>query len=217
MRYRQGASGRSTSYEPVTIRSSSAVGQASTSHPLRLPTNRSTQEAGDSARLVISPEYFDVDGLSLSESGTNRIDSTNPIGASDSESEFHVSLEAGEVFLGGELTGVREFASGCDVSADPDACPAVLRSPYFAVISSISACNDGIDNDGDTLIDFPDDPGCIIAAQDFEDPACDDGVNNDGAEDSLIDFPADPDCVAAWDGSEAHCGLGFELAFCCRR
>jgi arylsulfatase A-like enzyme len=90
---------------------------------------------GGSARLVISPEYFDVDGLSLSGSGANRIDSTNPIGASDSESEFRVGLEEGEVFIGGELTGVSEFAPGCDVSADPDACPAVLRSPYFAVIS----------------------------------------------------------------------------------
>jgi len=90
---------------------------------------------GGSARLVISPEYFDVDGLSLSGSGANRIDSTNSIGASDDESEFFVSLEEGDVFMGGELTGVREFASGCDVSVDPDACPAVLRSPYFAIIS----------------------------------------------------------------------------------
>jgi hypothetical protein len=32
-----------------------------------------------------------------------------------------------------------------------------------AVISLISACSDGIDNDGDTLIDVPDDPGCVAA------------------------------------------------------
>jgi len=76
------------------------------------------------------------------------------------------------------------------------------------------ACQDGIDNDGDTLIDYPDDPGCYIAEQDFEDPACDDDVDNDG--DALTDFPDDPGCAGAWDGHEADppfCGLGFELAF----
>ena len=77
-----------------------------------------------------------------------------------------------------------------------------------------SACSDGIDNDGDTWVDFPDDPGCYIAEQDFENPACDDDDDNDG--DTLIDFPADPGCVEAWDGHEADppfCGLGFEFAF----
>jgi hypothetical protein len=74
-------------------------------------------------------------------------------------------------------------------------------------------CDDMINNDTDAFTDFPADPGCFSAAQDSEDPACDDFVNNDGAEDPLVDFPADPGCFAAWDGSEANCGLGFELAF----
>jgi hypothetical protein len=41
----------------------------------------------------------------------------------------------GLVFMGGELTGVSEKAPGCDVSVDPDSCPAVLRSPYYAEVS----------------------------------------------------------------------------------
>jgi len=77
------------------------------------------------------------------------------------------------------------------------------------------ACDDGLDNDGDGLIDHPDDPGCRGTGSDVEDPACDDGLDNDG--DGLIDFPDDPECDAAWDTREAKesggsCGLGVELA-----
>jgi hypothetical protein len=97
---------------------------------------------GGSARVVISPEYFDVDTRSLSGSGANFIDLTNSIGASDAESEFCVGLVEGDIFMGGELTGVREFAAGCDVSVDPDSCPFVRRSPYFAIVSFLgqNAC-----------------------------------------------------------------------------
>ena len=64
----------------------------------------------------------------------------------------------------------------------------------------------------------PADPGCFSAAQNFEDPQCDDGVDNDG--DGLTDFGFvlgvnDPECFASWDDSEEPwgCGLGYELAF----
>jgi arylsulfatase A-like enzyme len=90
---------------------------------------------GGEARLLISPEYFDVDTRLLSGSGTNFVDLTNSIGALDAESEFCIGLGEGDVFMGGELTGVRESAVGCDVSVDPSSCPAVRRSPYFAIIS----------------------------------------------------------------------------------
>jgi hypothetical protein len=83
-------------------------------------------------------------------------------------------------------------------------------------------CNDGVDNDGDTLIDFPNDPGCIDAAADIEDPTCQDGVDNDG--DGGIDFDGglsalgyvatdpDPQCDYPWQLREASCGLGTGLA-----
>jgi hypothetical protein len=45
--------------------------------------------------------------------------------------------------------------------------------------AELRACADGIDNDGDTLVDLAD-PGCASASQDHEDPACNDGVDNDG-------------------------------------
>ena len=65
-------------------------------------------------------------------------------------------------------------------------------------------CSDGIDNDGDTLIDFPADPGCDDAADNDETDTplaqCEDGIDNDG--DTLIDFPDDPGCDNAADNDE---------------
>ncbi len=65
-------------------------------------------------------------------------------------------------------------------------------------------CSDGQDNDGDGLIDFPDDPGCTSVNDDSEDSApsaqCSDGRDNDG--DGKIDFPYDPGCFAANQDSE---------------
>ena len=50
----------------------------------------------------------------------------------------------------------------------------------------VSSCNDGLDNDGDALIDYPNDPGCFDPASDTEDPECQDGADNDG--DGNVDF-----------------------------
>ena len=62
-------------------------------------------------------------------------------------------------------------------------------------------CSDGIDNDGDTFIDYPDDPDCTSATDNLEAaPQCSDGIDNDG--DSLIDYPADNGCTSASDDDE---------------
>ncbi|MCP3986258.1 MAG: glucuronylhydrolase [bacterium] len=86
-------------------------------------------------------------------------------------------------------------------------------------------CDDGLDNDGDGLIDL-DDPGCFNSSWLWEDPACQDGINNDGALGTDFDggaavpgAPIDPDgadphCVGTpWRNSEvgSTCGLGAEL------
>ncbi len=55
-------------------------------------------------------------------------------------------------------------------------------------------CSDGIDNDGNGLTDFPNDPGCTSASDPTESntlPQCSDWVDNDG--DGKIDI-ADPQC-----------------------
>jgi len=61
-------------------------------------------------------------------------------------------------------------------------------------------CSDGIDNDGDNLIDYPADPGCGSPNGATENPQCEDGIDNDG--DGLKDA-SDPGCGGqGWRNSE---------------
>lgn len=86
------------------------------------------------------------------------------------------------------------------------------------------ACNDGIDNDHDGLVDFPADGGCSHPYFTREYSQCQDGIDNQG--DGTIDFdggawtnhgiplaPPDPRCEGNPSNSnELVCGLGAELA-----
>jgi uncharacterized membrane protein len=63
-------------------------------------------------------------------------------------------------------------------------------------------CDDGIDDDGDGLVDLVD-PGCSHAddlSEGFATSVCGDGIDDD--EDGAVDFPADPGCSSAADASE---------------
>ena len=85
-------------------------------------------------------------------------------------------------------------------------------------------CSDGKDNDGDGLIDYPNDPGCFSPNQDSEDDDCPDGPNcpecSNGKDDDgngLTDYTGgDPGCYAAGDFSEftddpTACGGGVQI------
>ncbi|NIR40560.1 MAG: hypothetical protein GWN73_34105, partial [Actinobacteria bacterium] len=83
------------------------------------------------------------------------------------------------------------------VSQDQEPERAGVNQDFSLVFSQppvTTACADGVDNDGDGLVDL-DDPGCQDALDDSErspELACDDGIDNDG--DGLADYPADPGC-----------------------
>jgi large repetitive protein len=74
-----------------------------------------------------------------------------------------------------------------------------------------SQCSDGVDNNGDGKIDYPDDPGCSSPSDNSEStvcpgascPVCADGVDNDG--DTAKDYPADFGCSSAGGTSEVFC------------
>ncbi len=99
----------------------------------------------------------------------------------------------------------------CDPS-DPAPCvPGLICRPLTPgdpTTCEYHVCGDSIDNDGDGIIDFPDEPGCVTLLDDFEDdtcpgagcPACGDGVDND--TDTFIDYPDDPGCDFAADDLE---------------
>jgi hypothetical protein len=93
-------------------------------------------------------------------------------------------------------TGLTDAGSACG-----DGCPQERWS-------AVAACRDGLDNDGDGLIDA-DDPQCFDPSEDNEaadpdGPACGDGLDNDG--DGLIDAD-DPGCLASdWLSEEGVAG-----------
>ena len=78
-----------------------------------------------------------------------------------------------------------------------------------------AACLNGEDDDGDGLIDFPDDPGCYRGDDRDETdpevpPACADGMDNDG--DGVSDYPLDFGCQSAADDDEVDvCGQGVRV------
>lgn len=72
---------------------------------------------------------------------------------------------------------------------------------------TLVACNDGIDNDGDGLTDYGQDPGCSAADDSSETDTnyvCDDGLDNDG--DGLTDSE-DLGCCDPTSSSEQLCEL----------
>jgi len=88
--------------------------------------------------------------------------------------------------------------------------PAQADDADVTVTVRFFECNDSTDNDGDSLIDWPSDPGCDEAMDDDETdtalPACSDGEDNDG--DGKTDYPDDPGCSSSDDSSEADISTG---------
>lgn len=91
----------------------------------------------------------------------------------------------------------------------------VHSSPDVVVqgVGGVTFCSDGVDNDGDGLTDFPDDPGCDSATDPDETdiPQCSDGMDNDG--DGAADYPEDPSCSSYLDDDESGapaCGDGMD-------
>jgi hypothetical protein len=109
------------------------------------------------------------------------------------------------------LTGEGETCAGAD-----DCGPGLLCRVPAGQTTKVCAkpvCEDGLDDDSDGKIDYPNDPGCANKTDDTENdscpgagpscPECGDGIDNDG--DGKIDFgpSGDMTCKAAGDASEA--------------
>jgi len=142
----------------------------------------------------------------------------------------HVSLDSS----GTDAFGQSVAVSGdiVLVGAERDDESATNAGAAYLFASHAPACADGLDNDGDGYIDYPEDPGCRDAGFANESPQCQDGSNNDA--DGLIDFdggqsiwgdctglpggcPAevsdpdgdgvadpDPQCLASWMRESTH-------------
>jgi hypothetical protein len=83
-------------------------------------------------------------------------------------------------------TGARlQVYSGGDITGPVD----------LAIVSALPQCQDGDDDDADTSVDYPADPGCRFPWDTSEQFDCSDGLDNDG--DGFVDLGADPGCAIA--------------------
>jgi hypothetical protein len=105
--------------------------------------------------------------------------------------------------------GIQEYQEGCDhgVQNGQDG----LCDAGCAYVGAAAACANGVDDDGDGLVDLAD-PGCADASDTSErrpDVACDDGIDNDG--DYGVDRFGDPGCAGAGSNKEnPQCSNGID-------
>ncbi len=104
------------------------------------------------------------------------------------------------------------FETGCENNLDCSEGYVCQNSKCIAFCSrgSVSECNDGVDNDGDGLIDTDDDD-CINEAYYYERtlPSCSDLIDNDG--DGLIDM-GDDGCESEVDDVEWNAATNVKYA-----
>jgi len=125
--------------------------------------------------------------------------------------------------FGMEVQGLLGEGTPCDPSDDTLVCGTgmicIEPSPGSPTVCVLAQCSDGLDNDGDGITDFPNEPGCETPLDHDETdtcpgvgcPECADGADNDS--DGLTDWPADPGCSGAGDLSELdECVPGLILS-----
>ncbi len=156
---------------------------------------------------------------------TTELVCNNDIGPTNTDSSFTVTVDPGTYFLvvdargpatsGGYVLRVtRHAALGAACTMESECAPDhICRVPAGGTGMSceLPVCGDGRDDDGDTDIDFPNDPGCTSALDADESdtcpgagcPACGNGVDDDN--DGQTDFPADTSCASASAVSEFNC------------
>jgi len=179
----------------------------------------------ESAIGVVSP-----DSLVLSPDGSRLfMSSQGTLGTYDGKLTAFTRAATGKLALiqvvADNANGVDGLKGALDVAASPDGTSLYVGSEQdappgstqtekgalavFAVAPAPGqgpACSDGIDNDGDGLVDYPMDPGCSSPIDDSELEAthpCDDGIDNDGDGyvDWRLDGSGDPGCASAAAGS----------------
>jgi len=113
-----------------------------------------------------------------------------------------------------DVSGVIDLGGPCDPADETQfACGPGLVCDAGTSLCTATACNNGLDDDGDGKADEAD-PGCsdIEDTDEAPDPAplpvCADGVDNDG--DGATDFPDDPGCTRASDGAEENCAAATD-------
>ncbi len=181
----------------------------------------STDDANTTANTVIDIRKNDC-GSATSEVACN----DDAPGTTTGVSKVTASLAAGNYYIivgakdtsitGAYTMTVKLFAGeGSNCGATSECGPGlVCRVPLGGASMSCQQpmCKDGVDDDGDTKNDYPNDPGCITPEDNDESdtcasgagpgcPECGDRVDNDN--DTKTDYPMDTTCMSAGDSSES--------------
>ncbi len=149
---------------------------------------------------------------------------TDSISAENYQGTLTYSLSSGSLPTGltlnsstGEISGTPTVAGTYTFTVDVNdkvtsRYPNFSDTKQYSVIVTQSTpsaqCDDGIDNDGDGLTDYPSDPGCSSDSDDSEvnstggggSSVCSDNLDNDG--DGQVDYPNDPGCMNSSDSDE---------------
>jgi hypothetical protein len=101
------------------------------------------------------------------------------------------------VFAGQNVSATVTDVAGGEIESDASAPVSVSGTGGV-----VPACDDGLDNDGDGLIDL-NDPGCVDSSDldETDVPQCSNGADDDG--DGATDFPADTSCSSYADNDES--------------
>ena len=147
------------------------------------------------AMVAPSPDWFiGVNGLALRMNGAWLDDVVISLPAVDAGTDDGIDFTSPNQDAN-PAQPIATFA-GTPFAGTPD-----LGTFTFELLNVVTACNDGVDNDGDTLVDLQD-PGCETMDDDTETSpllVCDDGLDNDG--DGSTDAQ-DPGCASVLDVSE---------------
>jgi chitodextrinase len=202
-----------------TALSAAEISQAMTD-PLPLPSGDDLAPSIPSAveATAVSPSQIDV-------TWTASADDVGVAGYGVHRDGVQVATATTTSYSDGGLAPTTTYAYTV-VAFDAAGNVSATSSPAAVAVTlndSTGPCGDGIDNDGDGLIDGPplgNDPGCQTVLSARENPKCDDDIDND--VDGRLDWDGagvgepDPQCVGKpWRNRESasSCGLGHEIVF----
>lgn len=181
--------------------------------------NRTNKDIRDLNLIGTLPAQFEYDGHIATRSDVAHRISRNTTSISRLESGEEVEIYF-KVELNSNICAQAKSRSeeGYEIIKNLDLCDSYEKSIGRRSSSGRSGtsasgevstfqCNDGIDNDGDGLTDYPADPSCDSANDNTEDNGkeedlaqCNDGIDNDG--DGRIDYPDDHECSSISDDDE---------------
>ena len=109
-----------------------------------------------------------------------------------------------------DVFGTVAAGESCDPVSTNFLCEAGYTCPTDTCVTA--ACNNGDDDDSDSLTDYPNDPGCVDSSDNDESDDCPDGAGCpecsnglDDDDDGDFDYPDDTGCSSAADDDEIDC------------